>query len=430
MKIRPRLVLTIVVVAVPLIAGTELLRAGVQRRAAVAELARSLRERMESGGREECEACPASFHDPSGDRNVAWGGARVEIYAYGSDFVSANASAPPFPPELRRELEAGARDAGRVRDGAERREITAAARMAWETGPCVFVLARRSDTAPVIRPIDEIGYAAAILFGLVFALYFAIGPVERRVSEMSAASVDARVEIDELRKRESSLRTFVENTTHDVMIPLTVIQGHLLQMRDSVGRGAARARRTLVEALEEVQYLSSLVANLVAATKLDAGELAVRRDTFSWSRLVERVVLRHATVAREKGVELDLAVPEADVTAAGDVTLVEQALSNVVHNAVRYNRPGGHATVVLEESDARFSVRVIDDGPGVSTAELARLAERSYRGDAARSRHPDGTGLGLSIAKDVADRSGFELTLRASEAGGLEVEISGPVAER
>jgi signal transduction histidine kinase len=207
---------------------------------------------------------------------------------------------------------------------------------------------------------------------------------------------------------------------------LTVLQGHLTRMRNELARGTVPERETVREALEESHYLASLVQNLGAAAKLEGGEPQVRTDPFSWNALVERVILRHKTIAAEKGVELDYAVPAEDVRAQGDVTLVEQALSNVVHNAVRYNKSGGHVAVLLEAKDGRFSVRAFDDGPGVPERELARIAERSYRTDAARARHPDGMGLGLSIAKDVAERHGFELTLKKSDAGGLEVEICGP----
>jgi protein-histidine pros-kinase len=80
---------------------------------------------------------------------------------------------------------------------------------------------------------------------------------------------------------------------------------------------------------------------------------------------------------------------------------------------------------LLSAKDGRFQVRAFDDGPGVPESELAKIAERSYRTDVARARHPDGLGLGLSIAKDVAERHGFELELKRSEAGGLEVEFRG-----
>jgi signal transduction histidine kinase len=73
-------------------------------------------------------------------------------------------------------------------------------------------------------------------------------------------------------------------------------------------------------------------------------------------------------------------------------------------------------------------VRVLDDGPGVSEEELARLAERSYRTEVARRRHPTGTGLGLSIAKEVCERHGFGFELHRAETGGLEAVLSGPLA--
>jgi signal transduction histidine kinase len=239
----------------------------------------------------------------------------------------------------------------------------------------------------------------------------------------NAAGSEVRVQIDAVEKRERTLRNFVENTTHDVMLPLTVLQGHLTRMRNELARGTTPERETVREALGESHYLASLVQNLGAAAKLEGGE---RTDPFSWNALVERVILRHKTIAAEKGVELDFAVPAEEVRARGDVTLVEQALSNVVHNAVRYNRSGGHVAVLLEAKDGRFHVRAFDDGPGVPEDELAKIAERSYRTDMARQRAPDGMGLGLSIAKDVAVRHGFELTLKKSDAGGLEVEIRGP----
>jgi signal transduction histidine kinase len=399
------------------------------------------------------------------------------MFAYRSDFTSANPDAVPFPEGYRRALEAGEREVGKIDDDGDRREIEAAVKMAWDTGPCAIVLAWRHDDRPALRPRDEITYAAGIVGGLLLAVLVAAGPVERRVRRLAAgversaaeryreavrvegrdeiaelarafnaAGAEVRDHIEVLSARERLLRDFVENTTHDVMLPLTVLQGHLCALRDAVeARASPRdaigpasprdaigsessARATVREALEELDYLASLLQNLGAAAKLEAGQPDVRRDRFSWNALVERVVLRHKTIAREREVELDFAVPEAEVASFGDVTLVEQALSNVVHNAVRYNRAGGHVAVVLEVEAGRFTVRVLDDGPGVPFAELARIAERTFRGDAARARHPGGQGLGLAIAKSVADRHDFSFELRRAETGGLEVLIRGPAA--
>ena len=500
MKLRPRLALTVLVAAVPLVALAQVLRENVERRAAVLGLAESARARMEAGGKEQCERAPQTFRDPPpwpgqpppGPPPPRPGGPpppypgypppprpgdpppppfpdkhapgalrppRIEMFAYGPDFRSANPDAVPFPAEYRRALEAGEREVGKITDEGDGREIEAAVRMTWDTGPCAVMIAWRHDDRPALRPRDEMTYAAGIVGGLLLAVLVAAGPVERRVRRLAAgvrrsaaeryrepvriegrdevaelarafnvAGAEVRDHIEVLSARERSLRDFVENTTHDVMLPLTVLQGHLCSLRDAIEAGEPGARANVREALEELDYLASLLQNLGAAAKLEAGQPDVRRDRFSWNALVERVVLRHTTIAREKEVELDFAVPEGEIASFGDVTLVEQALSNVVHNAVRYNKAGGHVAVVLETEADQFAVRVLDDGPGVPFQDLARIVERTFRSDAARKRHPGGTGLGLSIAKGVADRHGFLFELRRAESGGLEVVIRGPVA--
>ena len=101
------------------------------------------------------------------------------------------------------------------------------------------------------------------------------------------------------------------------------------------------------------------------------------------------------------------------------------ALGNLVDNAIRYNRPGGHVAVIVERSDGRFTVSVTDDGPGVPPAELPQLTDRWFRGSTARTRRPDGKGLGLAIANESLARLGMQLTLRTPDEGGLRAEIRG-----
>ncbi len=489
MTLRVRLALTLIAVAIPVVIATEWLRRDQARRIEVATLAEYARDRMESGGREICEANPETFRDPPMpvDPTAARGedsaqaaaddvaspvysspldprllsGPRLELFAYDAKFESKNPAAPDFPAEFARELAGGADEVGDLRDENGVSVGTAGVRMGWRDGESAFVFARRARATSRIPLSQGLFFDAAVAGCLLVAVIVAVGPAVRRMRRLSddvrlaaadryreavrvegtdevgelarafnSAGGELRSHLEALERRERALRDFVENSTHDVMVPLTVLQGHLTRIRDSMERGVAPDRETVRDALEESHYLASLVHNLGAAAKLDDVERALPRDPFSWNRLVERVVLRHAPIAREKKVELDFAVPEREVRALGDLTLVEQALSNVVHNAVRYNHAGGHVAVLLEERDGRFSVRVFDDGPGVAESELARLAERSYRGDEARARHPDGKGLGLAIAKDVADRHGFALELRKPEGGGFEVEFAGPIAPR
>jgi signal transduction histidine kinase len=222
------------------------------------------------------------------------------------------------------------------------------------------------------------------------------------------------------------LRTYIANTTHDVMIPLTVLQGHLAAMeRGAEGVEPSRVR----QALEEAHYLASLLHNLNAAARLRTTDVEPVREDVELGALIGRIVARHALFARQRRVGLNHAVPDGDTVVLGDVTLLEQAIGNLVHNAIRYSHEDGHVAVVLErvtaEAPARFVVRVEDDGPGIPEDELARVSERGFRGGEARSRHPHGLGLGLAIARDVAERHGFELHLRPREESGLVAEMSG-----
>jgi len=243
----------------------------------------------------------------------------------------------------------------------------------------------------------------------------------------NAAGREVREYLTELEAREKTLRAFVADTTHDVMIPLTVLRGHLATLRRRTESGEPADGGMIRSALEETHYMASLVSNLSAAAKLESGAgRDLRRDTVDLCALVERVHGRHAPLAAIGGVAIDRAVPAGIVTTTGDVTLIEQALSNLVHNAVRYNREGGHVAILLDSSNGRFELRVSDDGPGVSEELLRRLPERSFRSSEARSRAPDGLGLGLAIARDVAERHGFELEFHRREEGGLEATLRGP----
>jgi len=119
-----------------------------------------------------------------------------------------------------------------------------------------------------------------------------------------------------------------------------------------------------------------------------------------------------------------VAVPEP-LAVPSDHTLLEQAISNLVDNAVRYNTTGGHVAVVLDVAGDAFTISVTDDGPGVSEEDLARLTTRWFRGSDARTRRPDGTGLGLAIAREAALCLGLTLTFTRPVAGGLRAELRG-----
>jgi signal transduction histidine kinase len=454
LKLRPRLALTLLGAALPLLLGLAWLQGELLRRAEEEAVRGFVLARLDERGRERCEADPARFADPPrhhvGEGRHFHGPPR--LFAYDERFQAANPAAPPLPADIQRALKAG----GDAASSAQADGLLVAVRTPWGEGNCAVLATLRQRRPGVLPGLASGGLVAC--GGLAVAVLLAAGPVVRRIRALTRdvqrsaaghyvepvpitgsdevaelarafneAAREVRSRLDSLNERDRTLRAFLANTTHDLMLPLTVLQGHLSRLQQQAREGRSDPA-LLAAATEECAYLGSLLHNLGAVAKLEAGEPRPEPGSFDLGAVVERAVERHRPLAAPRGIELGHAVPEPPLFVRGDVTLVEQAVSNLVHNAVRHNRDGGHVGVVLDELDGgRFRLQVSDDGPGVPADQLARLGERRFRTDEARQRHPEGLGLGLSIASEVASRHGFELRFSAGESGGLSVELIGPV---
>ncbi|MEM6955885.1 MAG: HAMP domain-containing sensor histidine kinase [Myxococcota bacterium] len=409
MSLRAKLAITLALTVLPVTLGTYVLGSRLRRMQEAERLEQTLVEQGE-GLQPLCEL--ASSGHRRGRRALR---RRRRVRFYDANYESSFGRPAALDPELVAQLEVG--DRARVL-GDEHFRL--AARIG--EGPCSIVaLDRRAP--PRIRPLF------ALLPGLLAAAIalFSAGPVVRRIrrirraleseGELVKAGGGSKDELDELAAaiaadrqtlkdqletiaaRERTLGEYVASTMHDVMIPLTVLQGHLSRLAKGDERPELRS------ALEESHYIASLLQNLSAAARLE-GAIELSDVPVDLSAIGARVVERHRPIARARGLELNVAVAPG-LSRAGDPTLLEQAMSNLLHNAVRYAE--GRVAVILEETSAGFRFEVIDDGPGVPEEQRARLGERRFRSDEARKRAPTGQGLGLSIAADVAQRHGLSL---------------------
>ena len=457
MKLRTRLALTLGLATISLLVLLGWAQSRWQSRLRVDAIAEAAVHRMESGGRERCEAHPERWPGPQRERRVRRHPGPPghpfpphRVFAYDADFQSRNPDSPAFPPELAQQLSAG-NDVAAFRSTDQRR-TQVAVRMPWDEGACAVVLMRAKGppswfSGAVLMP------AFLVALVVILVALFAAGPIVRRVRQLTESvrklgsgseepiHVEGQDEIAELgkafeqsrqtihaqlaslRERETALRNYIANTTHDVMLPLSVLQGHLVSLQQRIEAGETLDAKAIVPSIEESQYLGSLLHNLNAAARLEANEGLAHRDPIDLGRLVERVVDRHKPIANRKQITLEVAVPERGIEFRGDLTLLEQALGNVVQNAVRYNQAEGHVAVVLDGTDDAWTLKVVDDGPGIAKSDHARVVEPSFRGSDARTRHPHGMGLGLHIASDVAERHGLRLALSETEGGGLTVEL-------
>jgi len=213
-------------------------------------------------------------------------------------------------------------------------------------------------------------------------------------------------DITERKRVEKMRREFVANVSHELRTPLTAIKGSAETLLDSALDSPQYARH-FVEMIERhTQRLQRLVEDLLDLARIESGEAAPQKEDFSTADLSDAVFSTVSELAAGKGVELTRELPSPPPMLRADRRQVEQAVLNLLDNAVKYTDAGGKVVFGVRQAGASVVISVSDNGPGIAAEHLPRLFERFYRVDKNRSREQGGTGLGLAIVKHVAQAHG------------------------
>lgn len=215
-------------------------------------------------------------------------------------------------------------------------------------------------------------------------------------------------------------RHFVDDASHQLRTPLSTL---LTQVGYAQREGdPATLREALAAIRAQLKATIRQVNQMLALARADALEL--RLEPTDLSVLAQKVAKRWWPAAREKGIDLGVEPAAVRSTARVHHELVEEALSNLVDNALRHAPHGGRVTVKVEADAAAARIHVRDNGPGIAQDELPLVTQRFYRG---RDSRDQGSGLGLAIAASIAKRHGGALTLaREPNEGGLLATLSLP----
>ena len=237
--------------------------------------------------------------------------------------------------------------------------------------------------------------------------------------------------LDRLRSAFESQRRFTADASHELRAPLNVLQGELeVALRRE--RSAEEYRETLARCRVEALRMGSLVQDLLALARSDAGVLVAQRVALDLNDLARQVAERHRSLAAEHGVLLNVEGGPAPVF--GDPAVLERAVANLVANAIRFSPRGGTVTIETRQGADGQSLTVRDSGPGVPPEQVPRLFTRFFRGDSARSRaeaeHDQSTGLGLAIARAAAEAHGGTLGFAGNAPGAVfELRLPGDLKE-
>ena len=231
---------------------------------------------------------------------------------------------------------------------------------------------------------------------------------------------------DNLAQAEESRRSQTADVAHELRTPLTVLQGSLEAMLDGV---YSASRENLQIALAQVHTLSRLVEDLRLLALADAGKLDMHRVTIDTTDFLRRNAEAYRVQAQAQGIDLQIHVPDGLPQLRADPDRLAQVLANLVGNALRYGKNGGHVWVTTEGRGSEVIVSVEDDGPGIALADLDHVFDRFWRADRTRRRVTGGSGLGLAISRSLVEAHGGRIWAESVEGQGSTLRFSLPLVE-
>lgn len=237
-------------------------------------------------------------------------------------------------------------------------------------------------------------------------------------------------EVTERRALERVRRDFVANASHELRTPLTSIRGFVEALEDGALDEPGTARRFLGKIRTHADRMTALVSDLLELSRLESGTQAPRFERLRPGELAEDTLASLAHAAEERGVELTHLAADAPVVVS-DPERVLRILNNLVDNAIKYTPEGGQVRLESAATPGGAALlRVRDNGPGIAPEHQARIFERFYRVDAARSRELGGTGLGLSIVRHLAESIGALVAVESELGVGTCFTVTLPADPR
>jgi two-component system phosphate regulon sensor histidine kinase PhoR len=227
-------------------------------------------------------------------------------------------------------------------------------------------------------------------------------------------------DLTEIRRTEKMRKDFIANVSHEFKTPLTSIRGYAETLLNAPPE-APELSQDFLEAIERnAALLQALVEDLLILARLES-EAPVHKTPLNIRALIEEQVDSRDQLINDKKVEVTVQCPDIDILA--DQSRLTRTISNLLDNAIHYNRPGGQIRISGKGEPRGFTLDIADTGIGIRQEDQLRIFERFYRVDKSRSRESGGTGLGLAIAKHAIESQGGTISVASRLGAGSRFTI-------
>ncbi|MEI8350187.1 MAG: GAF domain-containing sensor histidine kinase [Candidatus Omnitrophota bacterium] len=246
----------------------------------------------------------------------------------------------------------------------------------------------------------------------------------KTIADFAAVIIEnARLQ-EEARSRDQLKSDFVSNVSHELRTPLTAIKEAVgLLLEGMTGQITQEQKRFLEVAKQNIERLGRLIDELLELAKLDAKKAPAKRKLFDVAGMVKTVASSLSPLAREKGLLFTSILPGVPIEIWGDPDKLTQVVTNLVDNAIKYNRPKGKVEVGVEEKGEMVEITVIDTGMGIPREDFEKIFDRFHRMAMHARGEVPGTGLGLSIVKGIVDVHGGQVRLDSEIGKGSKFSV-------
>lgn len=232
-------------------------------------------------------------------------------------------------------------------------------------------------------------------------------------------------DLTELRNLQTMRREFLGNVSHELRTPLTAIKAIVETLQDGAINDASIAQDFLNKVNIEVDNLTQMVNEIIELSRIETGKTTLNLVTVNLNLIIEEIIPRLSPQMERKPVALHLELAEELPPVQADKARLQQAITNLIHNAIKFTPSNGQITVKTGTQNQSVWVQVADTGIGISRKDLPHIFERFFKAD--KSRTAEGSGLGLAITKHIVQAHGGEIWVRSEEGRGSTFSFSIPI---